>query len=516
MTRSRRLTITLLSDTVISERSATTGQHRTLDYVPGSCLLGAAAARLYARLGDAAFSAFHTGELRFCDAHPVTAAGLQTHAAPLCWHYPKATGAWIPESPHRLDVCALRNLARGAWSGTEQPKQLKQGWFAADGSWHDVSSIHRMKTALSDAVQAFGVANEGQLFGYSAMRAGQRFGGTLTAEPSLPESTWNAVLSALEGDDLRLGRSKSAEFGRARLQWADGGSWSNPAPRPAPDVILVYAASDLALRCANGQPRLTPSKDLLGLQGAGRYLPQRSFLRTRSYTPWNSKRNAPDLERQVIGRGSVMVFERVEPSQQNPEAWVGAYQQDGLGHILIDPWFLAAVQPTFEVPAEPLQSELAHREVSEEAMSHPLVQLCQRRFADHQIELLAVRYGQELATTWGRYSPSPGKTQWSRVRHAAVTCTTRTELSQALSSAEHSVFGPQKDWRRHWKGKLANKELPREILKQLRDDATVWKERLGEAGIHPATDQRVDTLVRGVLREAATLRVRALQKEDRP
>lgn len=44
------LRLTLIDELVLSERSATLGGHRGLDYIPGAALLGAAAQRLYGKL----------------------------------------------------------------------------------------------------------------------------------------------------------------------------------------------------------------------------------------------------------------------------------------------------------------------------------------------------------------------------------------------------------------------------------------------------------------------------------
>ena len=69
--------VELLSDVVITERSATEGGHRSLDYLPGSVFLGVAAKRMYDDLSkDESYSLFHSGKMRFGNAYPVVEHGV--------------------------------------------------------------------------------------------------------------------------------------------------------------------------------------------------------------------------------------------------------------------------------------------------------------------------------------------------------------------------------------------------------------------------------------------------------
>ena len=82
-------TARLVTDAVISERSSTTGGHRCLDYIPGACLLGAVAAKLYDSLGQDAFTVFHSGKVRFGNGYPLSAAGEPAFPVPFAWHTAK-------------------------------------------------------------------------------------------------------------------------------------------------------------------------------------------------------------------------------------------------------------------------------------------------------------------------------------------------------------------------------------------------------------------------------------------
>ncbi len=78
--------IILKEPCVFSERNASEGAHRGLDYVPGSALLGAVASRLYSKLDvNESFKLFHSGHVRFGNAYPVNKQGRCTYPLPLSW-----------------------------------------------------------------------------------------------------------------------------------------------------------------------------------------------------------------------------------------------------------------------------------------------------------------------------------------------------------------------------------------------------------------------------------------------
>ena len=169
------LLITLQDDCIFSERNATEGAHRALDYIPGSALLGAAAARLYQEIGNSrAFDWFHSGKMRFGNAYPLTKEGYQTFPMPACWHQAKGAKA-VQENKaddnqiYRLDKCQDNKLPG---KPTPQPQQLRSGYISLNGSVVNPEKSFRMKTAINAET---GRAKDAALFGYDALQAGQRF-----------------------------------------------------------------------------------------------------------------------------------------------------------------------------------------------------------------------------------------------------------------------------------------------------------------------------------------------------
>ena len=89
--------VTLESDAVISETSATAGVHSTLDYLPGAALLGACAASLYDSLApEESFLVFHSGRVRFGNAYPLAENGAPAIPVPAAMPQPQKAES-LPE-----------------------------------------------------------------------------------------------------------------------------------------------------------------------------------------------------------------------------------------------------------------------------------------------------------------------------------------------------------------------------------------------------------------------------------
>ena len=59
----------LLSDVILNQKFATEGPNQTLDFIPGNNFLGIVAGALYGKK-DTTWTIFHSGKVRFGDAHP--------------------------------------------------------------------------------------------------------------------------------------------------------------------------------------------------------------------------------------------------------------------------------------------------------------------------------------------------------------------------------------------------------------------------------------------------------------
>ncbi len=444
------LQIELLEDCVFSARAATEGGHESLDRVPGTALLGAAAARCYRNLDAArAFAAFHSGRLRFGDGLPWNGRAV-AWPVPLCWHHPKMEK---PEGEGgRLDGERLFNLIVDGMpyrNGKRlQPKQLRNGYVREDGGYCKPAMGLRLKTAIEPTT---GRAREAQLFGYQSLHRGQRFVAFIEADDDFDDELFRTVILALEGERL-LGRSRSAEYGRVRISTVDA---APPPVAPAKENrTVLWLLSDLALADGDGQPVLEPTGAAFGLPDA-RVDWKRSFLRSRRFSPWNAARGGYDAEREVLQAGGVVVLESGEPPDeavlQRLASGVGLYRAQGLGRVWVNPPLLQERNPRF----------YADGPVADQASSPPsrpddpwldwLASKTQgewRMRIDDKARALAREYEDavEKARRWagvpeGEGSFAPSRSQWAAVGNVAQDLE-GAALFSALFKAENAVVKP--------------------------------------------------------------------------
>lgn len=364
------LSITLQDDCVFSERAATEGIHDTIDRIPGSALLGAVAAQLYAQLtAEDAYAAFHSGRLRFGDGLPEI-DGAIAWPVPMSWRYAKNEkprfGVFDSQALYSfLHVNAIKS-EKG--QGEEQSKPLRDGYVTAAGLWVKPLQNYRMKTAINSET---GRAADAQLFGYSALQRGQRFMASIEADSDFDPALFSRVTQVLQGQVL-LGRSRSAEYGRVRIRQA-GAASVQPQPGPSQgQTLTLWLISDLAPCDQHGQATLALDPLALGLPEGSEIKWDKAFTRSRRYSPWNAKRHGFDAERQVFMAGGVLQVELPDGADAKAVAerlsqGIGLHREAGLGRVWVNPPLLATEHPVFASAPQVTDSKTASRP------DHPLI-----------------------------------------------------------------------------------------------------------------------------------------------
>lgn len=491
------LLLTLESDLVLSARPGSTGQHECLDFIPGSALWGAAASRFYGRWAaqsewEKVRAVFHSGRVRFGCGF---LAPLKTHPAlpiPHSWYYPKKIES--PSINSSLLASVIHNLAaaeRWNFQQNGQPKQMRDGWFdPCKGKSFRTDKNHRLKTAIDGG--NFDAPRESQLFGYTSIQTGQSFIATIQAEADTPG--WEEVeryFSTLT--HLHLGRSRTAEFGRVSVKRLSETESLFPTSHGAPDdgITRLHLLSDLALADAHGQPLLWPTSEALGL-GEGEVIPAKTHLRFRTYSPWNRFRGCSDSERQVICAGGVISL-RCQTPLTDHLRHAGLYQAEGLGMLAVNPSYLVTAQPKFSptsLPAVP-------NETPTPAPSGVLYEVMMRRYMESTIERLAVAIGTAWAKEWKTNCAHVSKSQWARIREAAVSAADTGKLQVALNEIFSHGLSAERQWN---KPRRLGVPTPASLVNgKIQDrqslEKTLNEEHLGREGW--------DLLARQATREAA-------------
>ncbi len=329
---------TLLSDVILNMKSATTGPNETLDFIPGSNFLGIAAAALYPKVTPADASIlFHSGKVRFGDAHP-SKNGFRGLRVPASMYYPKLSAPEKELYIHHLipednDMAGL------------QLKQCRNGFYVFPDSNGSDKKAEQVRTFTDFAVKSAYDRNQRrskdeQLFGYQSLRKGLTMYFSVEVDDSVAGLA-GKIKEALEQGD-RIGRSRSAQYGRVKIESADYLEEEGGKPLAGDQIrlVAVYADSRLIFLDQYGMPTFQPTADQLGLAGDIDW--EKSQVRTFRYAPWNFKRQCFDTDRCGIEKGSVIVVRLPEgySPDLHPRA-VGAYLNEGFGHVIYNPSFLA-------------------------------------------------------------------------------------------------------------------------------------------------------------------------------
>lgn len=458
------LLITLQDDCIFSERNATEGAHRALDYIPGSALLGAAAARLYQEIGNSrAFDWFHSGKMRFGNAYPLTKEGYQTFPMPACWHQAKGAKA-VQENKaddnqiYRLDKCQDNKLPG---KPTPQPQQLRSGYISLNGSVVNPEKSFRMKTAINAET---GRAKDAALFGYDALQAGQRFYAQIHCDDDFTDAELQKLKNVFASPVL-LGRSRSAEYGRVTIDIIR--TYNTISQKSSDLEITLWLLSDLMVIDQYGQPTLTPNSKDLGLP-EGEILAEKSFLRTRRYSTWNTKKQSYEMERQVINKGSVLVyklkFALTEEHLNRIQMGLGIERQAGLGQVWLNPLLLANIQPKFDSSVKPLVDTINKNEQKSEVPKPALIiwlenqknqKVSQQNFAKEAKEIARtykslMQKARNLKGLDANVHVGPSHSQWGAVLAAAKS---RNDLETFMNASDGSFKAKGEGWKdEFWNG----------------------------------------------------------------
>ena len=316
--------VTLLADVVMSSISSTEISE-SLDYLSGSAFMGIAANYLFKTKSKDydVFDDIFSGKIRFLDAHPMI-NGKRSCKIPFCMHKPKVTKEGGSE----------KYYFQAKVEGEDQLKQIRQGFFVADGTtWTKVEPEHQytMKSSYDSKTRR---ADDGALFGYDALVKGSEWVFVMEFDKE-KEAVANELNGLFVSRNHRIGKSRTSQYGNVKIERID--DLPETPKSDAKNEYLVYADSRLCFFDENGQPTFQPTAEQLGFK-EGKVLWNKSFVRKYVFTPRNSARNAYDGDIACIDKGSVIVVD--SSTGHSCKTVAGEYQSIGLGQIIVNPEFL--------------------------------------------------------------------------------------------------------------------------------------------------------------------------------
>lgn len=362
---------TLLSDIILNQNAGSKEKQSTLDFIPGNVFLGIAAGKLYDSLGaEKSLAAFHSGNVRFGDAHPLY-EGKRSLRVPAALYYKKGEsltgdGAYVMYKWNPEDGV--------------QPKQCRNGFYAFSSN----EGCMEIKTKKHIAIKSAYDRNERRskdeaMYAYESIGKGMRFAFDVECDD---DNLSGIIKEALVGRRY-VGHSRTAQYGLVYVQETDFSEDGSLVPYES--FATVYADGRLIFMDSCGNLTFQPTAQDLGFGTEAQIDWKRSQVRTFQYAPWNAKRQVPDTDRYGIEKGSVFVVNLNGGTSPSRSAYVGYYNNEGFGKVIYNPEFLKADDAGKSmlsfVEDNAKEKQIAKEErtdIYESALNQPLMQRLER------------------------------------------------------------------------------------------------------------------------------------------
>ena len=328
--RQRDFKVTFLSDIVLHGSSNSEGNIETLDFITGSSFLGMVAKNYdeFAKTFDT-FDIFHSGKVRFGEATPYF-ENKTTYKVPFCFFAPKLdSDKKEVKNNHFIDYDNQAELDK-------QYKQIRSGYITSNFDYINLNHTYSQKAAYDKENRK---SKDSSMFGYKAIKKGATWKFTIKFDKDLDEKIEKQVVENILGEKY-LGKSKTAQYGKILIEELKDFKEENLENLNPKEITYVYINSSLALFNANGMPTFEPTIENLGLTNASINW-EKTQIRTKKYTSYNSKRQTNDYTRLVIEKGSVIALKNASNEDINIlKNGIGGYLNEGYGEVLINPSFL--------------------------------------------------------------------------------------------------------------------------------------------------------------------------------
>lgn len=325
----RYYTCEFKSDIILKASTNTEGDSPNLDFIPGNAFLGMIA-RNYDKFKDP-FYVFHSGEVKFGDGDILIESLVDGKIAlksgykiPLCFCNLKVGEGYY----NRLFLSDKDE--QDFIDSQKQLKQLREGYINEDYFSHNFNYNYSQKSAHDEKNRR---SKDEAMFGYTSFDKGLKF---LFSIECSDDETLDQIEKFLLGEQL-LGKSKTAQYGRVFIEKSNLNDEIDSF-KPNDNLTYIYAKSRIALFDEFGNPTLLRSTSDLGLK-SGQIDFRNSHIKVGNYIPYNAKKISCEMMRYFIKKGSVITIRNLDKDEKIPK-YIGSFQNEGFGAILVNPKFL--------------------------------------------------------------------------------------------------------------------------------------------------------------------------------
>lgn len=435
----------LMSDIILSQTSSSEGNQKTLDFIPGNNFLGIVAAHIYNKVGkEIALDIFHSGKVRFGDAHP-SMNGMRGLKVPASLFYPKLGKASDSYFIHHL----IQNPASTA---ALQLKQCREGYYVFEDKTAkpvDIQKRFAIKSAYDSGTRR---TEDRQMFGYESLPKGLEL--YFEIESDLSDAINTQITESLLGKK-QIGLSRTAEYGLVFIERYDEykeiASTADYVEIAGKRFITVYADSRLIFLDDNGDPTCQPkAKQLFSSDSEtpieGEIDWSKSQIRTFQYAPWNGKRHTYDTDRFGIEKGSVFVVELKSGPCPATSQYVGSYNNEGFGKVIYNPVFLKGnLAANGKAEFSLLEKESIHPRVEDIPQAMPqgsrLIAFLNKKKEETKLRSDAFDIvGEEVNKLKPLFAKGTFASQWGSIRSFAMVISNSDALIEAIKGyLEHGV-----------------------------------------------------------------------------
>jgi hypothetical protein len=414
---------TLLSDIVLTSRSASEGFHASLTYIPGGKFLGIVASSLYADSDkQQALDLFHNGNVRFGNAQ-IAINNRPSYAVPFSWYVDKLK---VDENVYLHHKLNKQIKEEQAMSGL-QLKQERSGYINSDATW--IAKIDQDFSIKSAYDYKRRKSLDKNMYGYHALKSGSDF--LFTVEIS-DKKYQKLITDALLGKK-RIGRSRTAEYGLVEIKSCE--PFDELQHQTGTDnLVLGYAISDWCFYDEFGFPTTNISAKDLGIEG-GKINWEKSQIRYRKYQSYNSHRLQTNEDRMVFQKGSVVAID-LEDSVDYTQIsnWVGSLNSEGFGKMVCNPPFLSSQSEYTSLPKEhKFVEKTKSLAYANGELDNQILSMIDRRSSfikeDNHIEELVNSF---FLANQENLAKKSSKSQWGAIRSIAKSTIDRAELMDLL------------------------------------------------------------------------------------
>jgi CRISPR-associated protein Csx10 len=283
---------------------------------------------------------FFNGTTRYLNAYPFSKTGKRTFPTLLSWRREK--GVEIKDD--NPIQCFDLSVRKPNEEELESPKGINEPFWVEEDGYIRLYNVERRINIhnFRNRKKGRSIENEGEIFRYDAIDAGQKFQGVILCN----ESDVKIIEELLKPSCIFLGGSRSAGYGHVEIsEIKSHDSWNEvgiiPENRISNNTLKITLLSDLILRDEWGQyAAIAPTLLLSKLLDISLDNPKITYMDSTYLGGFNRKWGLPLPQVIAVKAGSVFVYENVNITADKISSLeaegIGERRLEGFGRIAIN------------------------------------------------------------------------------------------------------------------------------------------------------------------------------------